>query len=68
MEITTKDELNEAKAKLERLIDFHQYNQMLAGSSKLPIDPELMWLTRAIKEYEEKAVEEQSMYGGSTLF
>lgn len=68
MEITNKIELEEAKEKLERLVDVHQYNQMLAGSSKIPIDPEIMWLSRAIKEYEEKAVEEQYNYGGSTLF
>jgi len=68
MEITNKIELEEAKEKLERLVDVHQYNQMLAGSSKIPIDPEIMWLSRTIKEYEEKAVEEQYNYGGSTLF
>ena len=68
MEITNKIELEEAKEKLERLVDVHQYNQMLAGSSKIPIDPKIMWLSRAIKEYEEKAVEEQYNYGGSTLF
>jgi hypothetical protein len=51
-EINSRIELEEAKKKLERLVDIHQYNQMLAGSSRLPIDPEIGWLKSAIDKYE----------------
>ena len=54
MEILNREALVEAKAKLERLISNHKYNQMLAGSSKIPPDPEILWLHKAIELFEKE--------------
>ena len=51
-DITNKEELKEAKEKLENLVDTHKYHQMLAGSSKIPPDPEMLWLHKAIELFE----------------
>lgn len=54
MEINNEKEFEEAKKKLEKLIDLHKYHQMLAGDSPLMVDPEIEWITKAIKKYEEE--------------
>ena len=52
MEIVDRDKLQEAKKELERLIDMHKYDQMLAGGSKIPADPKILWLHKAIEKFE----------------
>ena len=64
MEINNDKELEEAETKLEKLIDYHKYNQMLAGDSKLPIDPEILWITKAIKKYKDEKETKQFNYSG----
>jgi len=52
MEIANRVELVKAKEKLERLLDTYKYDQMLAGVSKIPPDPEILWLHKAIEVFE----------------
>jgi len=64
LEIASKIELDEAKAKLEKLIDLHKYNQMLVGNSKIPPDPEILWLHTAIELFEKENPITSRYHGG----
>ena len=54
MDIENRTELREAKEKLEKLVDVHKYHQMLAGGSKIPPEPEILWLHKAIELFEKE--------------
>lgn len=72
MEIENYFELRKAKERLTYLVDRHQYNQMLAGDSKLLIDPEILWLKDAIDRFEKSMSksdnEDDELFNSITYF
>jgi hypothetical protein len=54
MILKNKREFEEAKEKLAKLVDRHQYEQMLAPGTKLVPSTEIMHLAAAIEKYEKE--------------